>query len=424
MSIGRWSRGVGTQADTFAGPCAGRVARRIARGLACAIAGVLVVAGVPARAEPPHAPVGGAPAAAAPEVPELPGPFAPLEVQLAVSDLVVEGTVGDATTSPVHGVGFDVRRTVAGTPVGARLVVAVPDEEASLRHADLAGPRGTALLLLLQRARPTDAAFTLVTSFDLARVEAAGVALDGRPGAAADHVEGVAFFARLAGDRDAPARDAARWAEGLRGGNAFVQQNLLLRVDGYAALGLSTGAVGPRALAARATAAPDLLRAVVDAARGEPGPHPWALGPAYRSLRALAPDAASAAEAALATGLASRDGAVLAPALRAAARLGLVGAVERAWALVGDPAIDDALRATALSALGEAALASAPQRAALRARADLTALLRKALGRPALRAAALEALEAIHRDGRVTITARNEALWIGGWEPARPASPR
>ena len=424
MPNGRRSRGVGTHANTFAGPCAGRVARRIARSLACAFAGVLVVAGAPARAEPPHPPAGAAPAAAAPQVPELPGPFAPLELQLAASDLVVEGTLGEATTSPVHGVVVEVRRTVAGTAVGARLVVEIPGDEASLRHADLAGPRGTALLLLLQRARPTDAAFTLVTSFDLARVEAAGVALDGRPGAAADHVEGVAFFARLAGDRDAPARDAARWAEGLRGGNAFVQQNLLLRVDGYATLGLSTGAVGPRALAARATAAPELLRAVVDAARGDVGPHPWALVPAYTTLRGLAPADAAAAEAALAAGLASRDGAVLAPALRATARLGLGGAVERAWALVGDPAVDDALRATALGALGEAALASAAQRAALRARADLTALLRKALGRPALRAAALAALEAIHRDGRLTITPRNEALWIGGWASEGAASPR
>lgn len=420
MSNGRRPRGVGTHAGTLVGT----VARRIARGLACAIAGVGVVAGAPARAEPPTAPVGGAPAAAAPEVPELPGPFAPLEVQLAASDLVVEGTLGEATTSPVNGVVFDVRRTVAGTAVGARLVVAVPDDEASLRHADLAGPRGTALLLLLQRARPADAAFTLVTSFHLERVEAAGLALAGRPGAAADHVEGLAFFARLAGDRDAPARDAARWAEGLRAGSTFVQQNLLLRVHGYATLGLSTGPVGPRALAARATAAPELLRAVVDAARGEIGPHPWALVPAYTTLRGLVPADAAAAEAALATGLASRDATVLAPALRATARLGLAGAVERAWALVGDPAIDDALRATALTALGEAALASAAQRAALRARADLTALLRKALGRPALRAAALAALEAIHRDGRVTITARNEAQWLGEWEPSGGAPPR
>ena len=167
MPNGRRSRGVGTHANTFAGPCAGRVARRIARSLACAFAGVLVVAGAPARAEPPHPPAGAAPAAAAPQVPELPGPFAPLELQLAASDLVVEGTLGEATTSPVHGVVVEVRRTVAGTAVGARLVVEIPGDEASLRHADLAGPRGTALLLLLQRARPTDAAFTLLSRLRL-----------------------------------------------------------------------------------------------------------------------------------------------------------------------------------------------------------------------------------------------------------------
>ena len=194
-----------------------------------------------------------------------------------------------------------------------------------------------------------------------------------------------------------------------------MQQNLLLRVDGYAALGLSTGAVGPRALAARATAAPALLRAVVDAARGEPGPHPWALVPAYTTLRGLAPDAAAAAEASLATGLASREPGVVAPALRAASRLGLSAAATRAWALVGDPTVDDPLRAVAIVALGEVALASAPRRAELRARDDLTALLRTALERPALRAAALGALHAIHRDARLTITPRNEAMWLGGW---------
>ena len=44
--------------------------------------------------------------------------------------------------------------------------------------------------------------------------------------------------------------------------------------------------------------------------------------------------------------------------------------------------------------------------------------------RPEARAAALAALEAIHRDGRVTITARNEAQWLGEWEPSGGAPPR
>ena len=39
------------------------------------------------------------------------------------------------------------------------------------------------------------------------------------------------------------------------------------------------------------------------------------------------------------------------------------------------------------------------------------------IGRPAH-------VEAINRDGRVTITARNEAMWIGGWEPAAGAPSR
>ncbi len=345
-------------------------------------------------------------------------------MQLAVSDLVVEGTLGEATTSPVHGVVFDVRRTVAGAAVGARLVVEIPGDEASLRHADLAGPRGTALLLLLQRARPTDAAFTLVTSFDLARVEAAGLALDGRPGAAADHVEGVAFFARLAGDRDAPARDAARWAEGLQGANAFLQQNLLLRVDGYATLGLSTDAVVARVRSRRApTAAGDV------AARGRgrrarrsrsapvgagprvhdaPGPRPRRRRqpPRPRSRRASRPGT---------RGRRPRVAGRVAPWRFRARR--------RAWALVGDPSVDDPLRAVALVALGEVALASAPRRAELRARDDLTALLRTALARPALRAAALEALEAIHHDARHDHGAQRSDYGSARWGSAAGGPP-
>lgn len=386
--------------------------------------GLLWLGGVRAvRADPPAV-------APARDTPALPAPFAPLELLLAATDLVVEGTIAappapsavSAAAPPAGAVAIEVRRTVAGAEAGRRVLVAGPvsGEAPSLRHADLRRPPGTALLLLLQRTSPSAPAWTLVSSVDLASIEEAVLDLEGRAGGAAEHVETVVFFARLAGDRADPARDAARWAEGLRTGTPYLQQNLLLRVTGYGAFDGTDDAVVARVRAARAGRAALLLDAVVAAARRDPGPHPWALVPAWTALRGDAPDAAAAAEAALATGLASRDPAVVAPALRAAAGLALPGAVERAWALVADPSADDASRSVAMRALGDAALASAVNRAALRARDDLTATLRAALARPALKAAALEALEAIHHDARVTVTARNEASRLATW--ASPAA--
>ncbi len=77
--------------------------------------------------------------------------------------------------------------------------------------------------------------------------------------------------------------------------------------------------------------------------------------------------------------------------------------------------MDDALRSVAMRALGDAALAPPRTGGALRACDDLTATLRAALKRVPLRAAALEALEAIHHDARVTITARNEGPRLATW---------
>jgi len=250
-------------------------------GIGCVLASVRSV-----RADPPapaqeapaqEAPAQEAPAQEAPaqEAATLPAPFAPLEVLLTATDLVVEGMIGAPTGVPAGVsadrassrassrsstfVAIDVRRTVAGAEAGRRVFVAraSADGAASLRDADLRRPPGTALLLLLLllllRASPTASAWTLVSSVDLASIEDAVLDLEGRPGGAADHVETAAFFARLAGDRGDPARDAACRAEGVRTGTPYLQQNLRLRVTGSGAFAAAYDPVVGRVRAARAS---------------------------------------------------------------------------------------------------------------------------------------------------------------------------